>query len=78
MADNKDELVVIKRSDLNQLLDLIEFRMIDEAFPEAIVPTFPASEVFIAAKAKTQKVYREGTFPVDKYPTYTDYEQTKL
>jgi len=50
MEDNKDELVVIKRSDLDWVLS--KARMSGSAKIRIVEATFPASEVFEAANEK--------------------------
>ena len=80
MTDNKqqDELLVIKRSDLDKLLHS-EYGYISNTWDRdntvknyKTLYTFPASEVFEAAR---EWIIDNNQ---DVYPTYKDYEKEKI
>ena len=82
MIDNKqqDELLVIKRSDLDKLLHS-EYGYISNTWDRdntvknyKTLYTFPASEVFEAGREAIDC----GIMSENLYPTYKDYEKEKI
>jgi hypothetical protein len=86
MEDNKDELVVIKRSYLDTIMKVLHDVVKPLDIMQVIEPeTFPASEVFEAARLNSEGETIEWLIQKDthikvefQHPDYTTYEQTKL